>query len=61
MYFDDDFNKNDVYQVSRGTSKEDNLFAIAGIPNSFRVLWTMRRSLGVTSRITAESSRWFDV
>ena len=36
MYFDDDFNKNDVYQVSRGTSKEDNLFAIAGIPNSYK-------------------------
>ncbi len=32
-YFNDRFDKNDVYDVSRGTSKEDELFEYANIPN----------------------------
>ena len=32
-YFDDRFNKNDVYDISRGTSKEDELFEYASIPS----------------------------
>ena len=32
-YLDDQFNQKDIYQISRGTTKENNLFAIAGIPN----------------------------
>ena len=32
-YFNDRFDKNDVYDISRGTSKEDELFEYANIPN----------------------------
>ena len=32
-YLDDQFNQKDIYQISRGTTKENNLFAIASIPN----------------------------
>lgn len=32
-YFNDRFDKNDVYDISRGTSKEDELFECANIPN----------------------------
>ena len=32
-YFNDRFDKNDVYDISRGTSKEDELFKYANIPN----------------------------
>ena len=36
LYLDDSFNQKDVYQVSRGTEKENNLFAIADIPSYYK-------------------------
>ena len=36
LYLDDSFDQKDVYQISRGTSKEDNLFEIAGIPDYYK-------------------------
>ena len=36
LYFDDSFDQKDVYQISRGTSKEDNLFDIVDIPNYYK-------------------------
>ncbi|MBQ3475758.1 MAG: plasmid recombination protein [Bacilli bacterium] len=36
LYLDDSFDQKDVYQISRGTSKEDNLFEIADIPDYYK-------------------------
>ena len=36
LYLDDSFEQKDVYQISRGTSKEDNLFDIAEIPDYYK-------------------------
>ncbi len=36
LYLDDSFDQKDVYQISRGTSKEDNLFDIADIPDYYK-------------------------
>ena len=35
-YFEDRFDKNDVYDISRGTSKEDELFEYANIPDYYK-------------------------
>ena len=36
LYLDDSFDQKDIYQISRGTSKEDNLFDIAEIPDYYK-------------------------
>lgn len=36
LYLDDSFEQKDVYQISKGTSKEDNLFEIADIPDYYK-------------------------
>ena len=36
LYLDDSFDQKDVYQISRGTTKEDNLFDIADIPDYYK-------------------------
>lgn len=36
LYLDDSFDQKDVYQVSRGTEKENDLFAITGIPDYYK-------------------------
>ena len=36
LYLDDSFDQKDVYQISRGTSKEDNLYEIADIPDYYK-------------------------
>lgn len=36
LYLDDSFDQKDIYQISRGTSKEDNLFDIADIPDYYK-------------------------
>ncbi|MBR1413112.1 MAG: plasmid recombination protein [Bacilli bacterium] len=36
LYLDDSFDQRDVYQISIGTTKEDNLFDIADIPDYYK-------------------------
>ena len=35
-YDNKDFNSNDVYDISKGTTKEDELFDYAGVPSYFK-------------------------